>query len=455
MLDWATEAVTEGRIFVGDVRDLALLEAFHADVANFQGLCSLSPDELRRRAQRGLRSERELVLAPEFFANLPALYPQISRVEILLRDGAYVNEMSRFRFDVILHVGAPASGRARPRATTALDWGRDGLDLPELARRLGKGGKPLAIANIPNGRLADVHQRVGHVLGAQATTGPGQWVDPRDLAQAAEAAGYRMAMLPSRARDIWAFDAVFWQAGEQPDLGWQAPQALDRDALAQWANQPAAGAPPRPALQRVLRPWLEARLPGYMIPDFFVELDEFPLTPNGKIDRKALPEPTEVMLEPAVQPTNELEQQLQAVWAEVLGHDRIGIHDSFFKIGGNSLRVVRVQAELQKLLGRNVSTSTLYEHFTIKDLAAHLAGNKKAALNTPKRRNALADEPIAIVSMACRLPGNVNSPEDLWNLLERGGDGIVEVPRNVGTRPPSTTPTRTRAASRTACAAAS
>lgn len=166
-----------------------------------------------------------------------------------------------------------------------------------------------------------------------------------------------------------------------------------------------------------------------MIPDFFVELDEFPLTPNGKIDRKALPEPTEVMLEPAVQPTNELEQQLQAVWAEVLGHDRIGIHDSFFKIGGNSLRVVRVQAELQKLLGRNVSTSTLYEHFTIKDLAAHLAGNKKAALNTPKRRNALADEPIAIVSMACRLPGNVDGPEDLWNLLERGGDGIVEVPR--------------------------
>ncbi|WP_157140478.1 amino acid adenylation domain-containing protein, partial [Achromobacter xylosoxidans] len=156
VLDWAAQAVTEGRIFVGDVRDLALLEAFHADVANFQGLCSLSPDELRRRAQRGLRSERELVLAPEFFANLPALYPQISRVEILLRDGAYVNEMSRFRFDVILHVGAPASGRARPRATTALDWGRDGLDLPELARRLGKGGKPLAIANIPNGRLADV-----------------------------------------------------------------------------------------------------------------------------------------------------------------------------------------------------------------------------------------------------------------------------------------------------------
>ena len=429
VLDWATQAVTEGRIFVGDVRDLSLLEAFHADVANFQGLCSLSADELRRRAQRGLRAERELALAPEFFANLPALYPRISRVEVLLRDGAYVNEMSRFRFDVILHIGAPAAGRAKPQRLAALDWRGDGLDLAALARSLGQGGKPLAIANIPNGRLADVHQRVGHVLEAHATAEPGQWVDPRDLAQAAEAAGYRMAMLPSRSRDIWAFDAVFWPAGEQPDLAWQAPQAADREALARLANQPAAGAPPRPALQRVLRPWLEARLPGYMIPDFFVELDEFPLTPNGKIDRKALPEPTEVMLEPAVQPTNELEQQLQAVWAEVLGHDRIGINDSFFKIGGNSLRVVRVQAELQKLLGRNVSTSTLYEHFTIKDLAAHLAGNRKAALNTPKRRNALADEPIAIVAMACRLPGNVNSPEDLWNLLERGGDGIVEVPR--------------------------
>ena len=432
VLDWATQAVSQGRIFIGDVRDLSLLEAFHADVANFQGLCSLSPDELRRRTQRGLRSERELVLAPEFFANLPSVYPQITRVEVALRDGSYVNEMTRFRYDVILHVGAPvpATARGKAAAMAVQDWIKDGLDLPALAQRLAKGGKALTVANIPNGRLADVQQRVGHVLDAAPAAGPGQWVDPRDLQQAAEAAGYRMVMVPSRERNTWAFDAVFHKLGEQPDLTWQAAVPMDRDALAQFANQPAAGAPPRPALHRVLRPWLQARLPGYMIPDFFVELDEFPLTPNGKIDRKALPEPTEVMLEPAVQPTNELEQQLQAVWAEVLGHDRIGINDSFFKIGGNSLRVVRVQAELQKLLGRSVSTSTLYEHFTIKDLAAHLAGNRKAAvLNTPKRRNALADEPIAIVSMACRLPGNVNSPEDLWALLERGGDGIVEVPK--------------------------
>ncbi|WP_454674681.1 amino acid adenylation domain-containing protein [Achromobacter pestifer] len=432
VLDWATKAVTQGRIFIGDVRDLSLLEAFHADVANFQGLCSLSADELNRRVQRALRSERELVLSPEFFANLPTAYPQITRVEVALRDGGYVNEMTRFRYDVTLHIGVsvPASARGKPQAMAAQDWKKDRLDLPALAKRLAKGDKQLTVANIPNGRLADVQQRVGHVLSVKPAAGPGQWVDPRDLKQAAEAAGYQMRMLPSRERDIWAFDAVFWKPGAQPDFTWQAARPMDRDALSQFANQPTAGAPPRPVLQRVLRPWLETRLPGYMIPDFFVELDEFPLTPNGKIDRKALPEPTEVMLEPAVQPTNELEQQLQAVWADVLGHDRIGINDSFFKIGGNSLRVVRVQAELQKLLGRNVSTSTLYEHFTIKDLAAYLAGNKKvAALNTPKRRNALADEPIAIVSMACRLPGNVNSAEDLWTLLERGGDGIVEVPK--------------------------
>lgn len=429
VLEWATKTVTHGRIFVGDVRDLSLLNIFHADIVHYQSQDGISSDELRQRVQRSLQSERELVLAPEFFANLPAVLPQISRVDIALRDGGYVNEMTRYRFDVTLHIGDVASGSAK---VAAQDWQKDSLDLPALRRRLeGKADKQLCVSNIPNGRLGDVYKRVSHVLDSAKDVTTTQWVDPRDLQRVASDAGYQMALLPSRSRDALAFDAVFWQAGEQPDLAWQPAKAVGREDLAQYANVPAAGTPTKQSLNRLLRPWLEDRLPGYMVPAFFVELEEFPLTPNGKIDRKALPEPTEVMMEPAVLPTNELEHQIQAIWSEVLGHDRIGTNDSFFKIGGNSLRVVRVQAELQKLLGRTVSTATLYEFFTIKDLAAHLAGNKKAqAQNLPKLRSGMSDEPIAIVSMSCRLPGGVNSPSDFWDLLERGGDGIIDVPKD-------------------------
>ncbi len=431
VLDWAAGAVSRGRIFIGDVRDLSLLDVFHADVVHYQSGDGISAEELRRRAEHSLQAERELVVAPEFFANLPSLLPQISRVDVALRDGEYINEMMRYRYDVTLHIGDVAPARSKRTKITTQDWRKDGLDLPLLRTLLGaKSAKELRISNIPNGRLGDVCQRVAHVLDNK-TSAPAKWVDPRDLKRIADETGYRVAFLPSRSRDAWACDAVFWPAGEQPDLGWLPAKPMGRDDLAQYANVPAAGAPSRPALGRLLQPWLETRLPGYMVPAFVVELTEFPLTPNGKIDRKALPEPTDVMTEPAVLPANELEQQILAVWSEVLGHDRIGVNDSFFKIGGNSLRVVRVQAELQKLLGRPIATATLYEFFTIKELAAHLAGNRKApAQNLPKRQAATSDEPIAIVSMACRLPGGVNSPAEFWDLLERGGDGIIDVPKD-------------------------
>ncbi|MBA3774198.1 MAG: amino acid adenylation domain-containing protein, partial [Ramlibacter sp.] len=430
VLDWAAKAVTQGRIFIGDVRDLSLLSVFHADLVHYRGQDGLSDEELRRRAERSRQSERELVLSPEFFANLPALLPQVSRVEIALRDGGYVNEMTRYRYDVTIHVGEVA-----PRATgriAAQDWRKEGLDLPSLAGRLGaKAPAQLNVSNIPNGRLGDVHKRVAAVLGNKSDMASAQWVDPRDLKRVAGESGYEVAVLPSRAGVAWAFDAILWKSGTTPDLTWRAAQPMTRENLGQYANVPAAGTPTKAPLGRVLRPWLEGRLPGYMVPAFFVELEEFPLTPNGKIDRKALPEPMDVITEPAVLPTNELERQILSIWSEVLGHDKISANASFFKIGGNSLRVVRVQSELQKLLGRPISTAALYEFFTIKDLAAHLAGHKKTVpQNTPKRLTAMANEDIAIVSMSCRLPGNVNSPEDFWNLLERGGDGIIDVPKD-------------------------
>src|SRR5262249_33499766 len=101
---------------------------------------------------------------------------------------------------------------------------------------------------------------------------------------------------------------------------------------------------------------------------------------------------------------------------------------------GDSLRVVRVQAQLEKVLGRPVSSARLFEHFTIKSLAAHLAGHqagqaKPAPEAITARPRAAADEDIAIIAMSCRLPGGVTTPEAYWDLLERGADGIIEVPK--------------------------
>ncbi|WP_369690767.1 beta-ketoacyl synthase N-terminal-like domain-containing protein [Nocardia crassostreae] len=422
VLEWASEAVGTGRVFLGDIRDLSLLEVFHADVIDFRADGRIDPADLARRAARAARSERELALAPGYFANLPSLFPRITRVDIALREGRYVNEMTRYRFDVTLHIGdGPAAGAQ----VTENDWRAEQLDtavLPELLAAAG--GQALRLNGILNARLREVHGRVAAALGEPAVT---SWIDPRDLAALATGSGLEMAVLPSRYGGKWSMDAVFWHPGATPDLGYHAAAPMDRAALDGYANVPAVGEPAKLALGRVLRPWLAARLPAYMVPAFFVELDDFPLTPNGKIDRKALPDPVSG-IEVTAKPATELERDILAIWSEVLGHDRIGITQNFFEIGGDSLRAVRVQAELERLLGRRVSSAKLFEHFTVKALAADLAGAGKSG---PQRitasRRAAYDEDIAIVAMACRLPGEVTTPEEYWELLERGGDGIVEV----------------------------
>ncbi|ERF68696.1 hypothetical protein EPUS_05757 [Endocarpon pusillum Z07020] len=194
-----------------------------------------------------------------------------------------------------------------------------------------------------------------------------------------------------------------------------------------------SGVEAKAALDRVIRPWLAERLPSYMVPAFFVEMKAFPVTMNGKIDRNALPDPVAAMQTTSdMKPVTELENQILTIWSRVLGHDRVGVNDNFFEVGGDSARVVRVQKELERLLGRTVSSPTLFEHYTIKTLAAHLTSSSDMAglkLDT-KQRHVYDTEEIAIVSMACRLPGGITTPEDFWKLLERGGDAITDVPED-------------------------
>ncbi|RYP50631.1 hypothetical protein DL768_003913 [Monosporascus sp. mg162] len=187
----------------------------------------------------------------------------------------------------------------------------------------------------------------------------------------------------------------------------------------------------KPTLNKVLRPWLAERLPAYMIPAFFVELGAFPMTLNNKIDRKALPDPAEAIQPVPARPVTEMHRTIRLIWSSVLGHDRIGIHDNFFQIGGDSVRVVRVQSELERLLGRPLSPAKLFEHYTIKTLAAYLHGVGKSDPEPilPQRR--LQDnEDIAVISMACRLPGGITTPEEYWELLERGADATTNVPKD-------------------------
>ncbi|HEY0386092.1 MAG TPA: amino acid adenylation domain-containing protein, partial [Pyrinomonadaceae bacterium] len=120
-----------------------------------------------------------------------------------------------------------------------------------------------------------------------------------------------------------------------------------------------------------LREYLREHLPQYMIPTFLVALDKMPLTPNGKVDREALPQPGQRTRsegrEPAA-PRNHTEEILAAIWAEILGVERVGIHDNFFELGGDSIRGIQAIARANRA-GIKLAAQQLFEQQTIAGLA--------------------------------------------------------------------------------------
>jgi acyl-CoA synthetase (AMP-forming)/AMP-acid ligase II/acyl carrier protein len=132
-----------------------------------------------------------------------------------------------------------------------------------------------------------------------------------------------------------------------------------------------------------LRKHLQAKLPEYMIPQYFVELKSIPLTPNGKVDRRALPEPqldrqTE---ETYVAPRNEVEKVIAGTWQQLLNIKNIGIQDNFFEIGGHSLLLVRMLNKLQQSFKREFSIVEMFRHPTIATLANFVTQKQEAQIS--------------------------------------------------------------------------
>ncbi|MEC3924222.1 non-ribosomal peptide synthetase [Bacillus velezensis] len=117
-----------------------------------------------------------------------------------------------------------------------------------------------------------------------------------------------------------------------------------------------------------VRSSLSKQLPNYMVPAYMMELEKLPLTPNGKLDRKNLPEPQLALQTAYTAPRNELEEQLSVIWQEVLGTKQVGIEDSFFELGGDSIKALQVAARLGRY-GRKMTASDLFRHPSIKELA--------------------------------------------------------------------------------------
>lgn len=123
-----------------------------------------------------------------------------------------------------------------------------------------------------------------------------------------------------------------------------------------------------------LKDFLGRRLPDYMIPSYFVQLDAMPLTSNSKIDVKALPDPEgrKSLKTLYVEPQNEIEEKLAAIWKEILGVEKIGIDDDFFELGGHSLKATALVTEIHRTFNTEIQLKDVFEIRTIRGLAARI-----------------------------------------------------------------------------------
>jgi amino acid adenylation domain-containing protein len=191
---------------------------------------------------------------------------------------------------------------------------------------------------------------------------------------------------------------------------------------------------PRPLSQRergenlaTLRAALQGRLPAYMLPAAFVVLDAFPLTPNGKLDRKALPAPDHSALAsaPFESPQGAIEEALAQIWREVLGVERVSRHDNFFDLGGHSLLAVQVISRLRQTLGVEVPLRELFAQPNLSALAQTVSEAHAAALPPIERANRDGDLPVSLAQRR------------LWFLEQMGGVGSAyHIPGAVRLRGP-------------------
>lgn len=380
-----------GHLFIGDVRSLPLLEVFHTSLQLEQASASLVREEVRTHIQRSVREEDELTLDPAFFTRLVAVFPAIDCARILPKRGRYHNELSQYRYQVILRVNTVEN--ATPALDcTWLDWQESGMSLERLRTVLAHDRPQLiALAHVPNARLEAVvcvHRLLSDKTGvlslaevrAQASmTRSG--VEPDDVWELADMFPYDVAISWARHTSAGRFDVLLRRRGDdeepeaEPAFSLAATFPLEKTPRQSWrsyANWPLQASLSRHLLLE-LRPYVQERLPDYMVPSAWVLLDHFPLTPNGKLDRKMLPAPDDSMrpelTERYLAPRTPLEELLVHVWSEVLGVSRVGIHDDFFALGGHSLLATQVIVRLREMLQRNVSLRSLFEFPTVAALA--------------------------------------------------------------------------------------
>lgn len=414
VLDNALRALRPGGvIFIGDVRELGALEAFHASVIQARAASNNDIKNFHEELHRMADKETELVFDLGWFEVFAATRSSITAIEAAYKEGPFRNEVIDYRFDVILRKG----GTAEQLVPDLIHDGEaDRSSLAELWRQLKKNpAECVLIKNLLNTRRQEASTFLQSLqadckndknissIGLDRSSA----LNPDDVVRDGLALGYRVVLLPDPAGSPKHFAALLvrdkpgvtlWSHRPRVEIARQTPALLSNELQQSLAAPSLDHADLIGQLQNLAG----QHFPGPMCPTHYVILRELPLTSARKIDRQALPPPLcgrPSLRKDFVPARDALELHLTGLISENLGVNPVGVHDGFFDLGGDSLATVELLLAIHEKLGVEIEMGHFLEDPTAAGLAAII--NKQrgfrpaTALITLKAGN--AETPLFII----------------------------------------------------------
>ncbi|MBD1869937.1 amino acid adenylation domain-containing protein [Cyanobacteria bacterium FACHB-471] len=392
-----------GVLFVGDVRSLPLLKAFHTWVKFSQADDGMERSRLQQQVERSHFEEPELAIDPALFYALQDRFPQIQQVQIRLSRGHSQNEMTQFRYNVLLHIEQSQGDRQLSRSAASQrsrtehlhDWKRDPITVEAVQKCLIESElEILLITNVTNSRVNAAVKTVNWLCDQTSPKTVGRMreilQDSTELAIAPQDWWNLETVLPYTVEITWSeqthtgdYDVLLVRHGVDATV--DSNSQPFNQSWNHYTNDPLQSSFARQLIPE-LRQFLRKTLPDYMVPSVFVPLETLPLTASGKVDRRALPvldEDFTHSASPANSPSTPTETTLIEIWKELLQLKQVSTHDNFFELGGHSLLATQMTSRVRDAFGLELPLKYVFEAPTIAQLASVLETR-----NTPSTSHA-------------------------------------------------------------------
>ena len=368
-----------GSFFVGDVQSFSLMKNQYIFEQLSRIPKSTSIGDFKQIISNRLRTTPEFFVDPDYFYSLTEKVNRINRVEVKLMRGSINNDPTVYHYDVILYT----KSKIVSKNLMTLNWESPDKSLKEITAKL-KNLKPeiLHVQDIPNKRIQNRRDVESAIENAQddllvsdivaSANSVNNEIDPEEIWKLEDELEYRIDLILPPKSDQTKFDAVFIRRNIDDNITYPLLNPKETfKSIGSYCNKPFLKLSDENLIEKI-RQDLHTKLPEYMRPAHYIQVESFPLTPSGKIDRKTLGlyEVNKATIKTkSSKPVTSSEKLISGIWENILGLSEIGIDDNFFELGGHSILAAQMFTEIEQKTGKRIPIATLFKLQTIRELA--------------------------------------------------------------------------------------